>query len=261
MKANKAEIIETVGLTKRFGGLTAISDFNFKVKKDEIVGLIGPNGAGKSTLINLLSGYLRPTQGEVVYGGRSINHLGPNDRVELGLTRIFQAEVLFKNMTVKQNLEIAFHLQANRNFWATLLRLKSYREKENNILHRGEKLMEFFGLTAMAGTLAKDLPHGYKRALAVAMSIATGPQLLLLDEPLTGMNPKEVDAFLELLRKIRERGITLLIIEHNMRAIMRLSERIVVMNFGYKLAEGTPEEIVKNEQVIQAYLGRKATHG
>jgi len=248
-------ILEIKGITKHFGGLAALSDLSFQVEPATILGLIGPNGAGKTTLFNVISGFLTPTLGKVFFQGEDITALRPDQIAQKGLVRTFQGTNLFKHKTVLENLIVAHHLQVKANFWQLLMNNTRTKSDEASARRSSLDILEYMGLKDMKDELAQNLPHGHQRALGVAMAMAARPQLLLLDEPITGMNVEESGRFIELIRGLRDRGITLMVVEHDMKAIMGLSQRIVVLNYGRKIAEGGPQEVQKNQQVIEAYLG------
>ena len=248
-------MLEIRELTKYFGGLTAVNQLDLDVSRGEMVGLIGPNGAGKTTVFNLLTGFLRPTKGKVLFKGKDITGQKPHFIAKTGMIRTFQATSVFPEFSVLQNIMAACHLKPKVSFWEAILHTSSSRKKRERILERALEIIRFAGLDAAKDQLARSLPHGYKRILGIAVSMAPDPQLLLLDEPLSGMNAEEVNDAVALIRKIWERGTTVLLIEHNMRAAMNLCQRIIVLEMGMKIAEGSPEEIRANKQVIQAYLG------
>jgi branched-chain amino acid transport system ATP-binding protein len=242
-------------LTKRFGGLQAVSNLDLHVDSGEIVGLIGPNGAGKTTVFNLLTGAHRPTSGKVVFEDKDITGWRPHSVAALGMVRTFQITNIFSSFTVQENLALACNLKAGINYWGSVFRTRRSRAKERQVLQRCDEILEMVGLesvkTANAGTLA----HGHKNLLGIAIALAAEPKLLLLDEPLAGMNAREVLEALDIIRKLWENGTSILLIEHNMKAAMSLCERLVAISFGRKIAEGTPAEIRANESVIEAYLG------
>ena len=248
-------LLEIRGLTKIFGGLTAVNELDFDVSQGELLGLIGPNGAGKTTLFNLISGVLKPTRGKVLYKGKDITGLKTNKIASLGVVRTFQATSIFPEMTVFDNIVVAHHLQAKVGLMGAIFDSPAARKDNRDIEQKTMSILDYMGLSPFKDELAKNLPHGHLRLLGIALALATNPELLLLDEPITGMNPEEVTAVMGRIESLWEKGITMVIVEHNMKALMKLSRRIVVMNFGRKIAEGTPEEIQHNKEVIEAYLG------
>ncbi len=248
-------LLEIRGLTKIFGGLTAVNELDFDVSQGELLGLIGPNGAGKTTLFNLISGVLKPTRGKVLYKGKDITGLKTNKIASLGVVRTFQATSIFPEMTVFDNVVVAHHLQAKAGLMGAIFDSPAARKDNRDIEQKTMSILDYMGLSPFKDELAKNLPHGHLRLLGIALALATNPELLLLDEPITGMNPEEVTAVLGRIESLWEKGVTMVIVEHNMKALMKLSRRIVVMNFGRKIAEGTPEEIQHNKEVIEAYLG------
>jgi branched-chain amino acid transport system ATP-binding protein len=248
-------VLEIRGLTKYFGGLVAVIGLDVNIRQGEMMGLIGPNGAGKTTVFNLITGFLRPTGGQVVFEGKDITAKNPHHIATRGIVRTFQGDNIFPDFTVLQNIVLACHLKPRIGFFATVLHTAGSRQKEKDILNRSQSILELVGLDAMANITARNLAHGYKRALGIAIALATEPKLLLLDEPLSGMNAEEVSETMRLIHRLWQNGITILLIEHNMRATMSLCQRIIVLNFGKKIAEGSPEEIKANSEVIQAYLG------
>jgi len=248
-------ILEIRNISKHFGGLAALSDVSVQIESGMILGLIGPNGAGKTTLFNVISGLHPPTSGRVFFDEEEITGLRPDQIARKGLVRTFQGMNLFKHRTVLENIIVAHHLQVKSSFWGLLFNSTRAKSDEASARQRSLDILEYMGMMELRDELAQNLPHGYQRALGVAIGMAARPRLLLLDEPITGMNPEESRRFIELIRGLRDRGISLMVVEHDMRAIMGLSQRIVVLNYGRKIAEGTPEEIQKNQQVIEAYLG------
>jgi branched-chain amino acid transport system ATP-binding protein len=252
-------VIEIVGLTKYFGGLRAVSDFNISVREGELVGLIGPNGAGKTTVFNMITGLYQPTSGAIYFNGKSIYNLPSHEITHLGIARTFQNIRLFPNLTVLDNVRIAYHQHAGYGFIASMLHTKHYVEKEKELTERAQQFLAVFNLHDRQGEIAKNLPYGEQRRLEIARALAAEPKLLLLDEPAAGMNPNEVVALMDLIHFIRERfGLTILLIEHQMRVVMGICERITVMDFGEVIARGNPQEIQSNQRVIEAYLGRAA---
>ena len=249
-------ILDVQGITKRFGGLTAVNDVSFAVEKEAILSVIGPNGAGKSTLLKLISSFLPPTFGQVSYEGRRITGLPPHEVARRGVVRTFQETTIFKEMTALQNVIVAHHLRCRASSFGIYFSSATARADEERFRKDATEILGYLGLGAVKDTLARNLPHGHLRALGVAVAMAAEPKVLLLDEPFTGMNIEETDAAVKLVRGVRDRGVTIILVEHDMSAVMRISDRIVVLNFGTKIAEGTPSEIQRNEAVIAAYLGQ-----
>jgi branched-chain amino acid transport system ATP-binding protein len=247
-------LLETRNVTKTFGGLTAVSNLSISVDEGEIRGIIGPNGAGKTTLFNVISGTYRPTSGEVLLNGAKISGLRPSRIAAMGGIRTFQRSALFEDFSVMDNVVIARHLHARESLLGTIF--GTARRMERAQIDRSLEILDFVGLLELKDEMSANLSHGHQRALGVAMALATEPRLLMLDEPVAGMNPQETARMTELIRSLRDsRGITVLLVEHDMQTVMGLCELITVINFGEKLAEGTPDAIVSNPEVIEAYLG------
>jgi len=243
-------------LARSFGGLAAVTDLNLDVNRGQIFGLIGPNGAGKSTLLNMIDGTLRPSRGEIIFEDTDVTGLPSHDRSKRGIGRVFQENLLFVNFTVLENVLVGFHLQWPIGFSSIFLKTPAYRGHEESIREKALDTLGFVGLSEYADEMAMNLPHGRQRLLGLAIALATEPKLLLLDEPVTGMNIQEVETMLGMIRALKEKkGITCIVIEHNLKAVMGLCERIAVLNFGRKIAEGTPAEILANPAVAEAYLG------
>ncbi len=254
-------LFEAQGCTQRFGGLTAVSDFNLGLRPRELVGLIGPNGAGKTTLFNLITNTYHATSGQVTIAGKQTLRLPEHKLTELGVARTYQNIRLFDNMTSLDNVKVGMHCRTKSGVLGAILAMPSTRREEKESDARAMELMEFVGVARYARDMAKNLPYGAQRRLEIARALATRPKLLLLDEPGAGMNPQETGDLLELIKKIQSIGITVLLIEHHMKVVMGVSEHIVVLNYGAKIAEGTPEEIQNNQLVIEAYLGTKRETG
>ena len=247
-------LLEIEHLTKRFGGLTAVDEFDIQVAEGEIVGLIGPNGAGKSTVFNLITGVIRPTSGQVRFDGRDITHRVPDQVAKLGIGRTFQLNPLFPDFTVLENVTSSFFLHPHSNLLQVFFNTRAYRRNEAFIQEKAEEIIRLVGLEKVKNEYACNLAHGHQKMLGVARALATKPRLLLLDEPLAGMNPGEIQYSLDAIRGMRANGITVLIVEHNMQ-ILHLCDRVVVISFGKKITEGLPAQVRANAEVISAYFG------
>ena len=247
-------ILEVKTLNMHFGGLAAVSDLNLTIQEGEIRGIIGPNGAGKTTLFNVISGVYRPTSGEIFYrDSKQIGGLSSSKIAKMGIIRTFQRTAIYHDFTVLKNVTLARHLHGRESIVSVFTGARKKIEKKN--IKTASEIVDFMGLSHLKNELAINLPHGHQRALGVAIALACEPAVLLLDEPLTGMTPTEKAQMIELIRKVHQRGITILMVEHDMRSVMELCDYISVLDFGTLLVEGTPAEIQNDENVITAYLG------
>lgn len=252
------KILEVINLSKYFGGLGAISNLSFEVNKGEILGLIGPNGAGKTTLFNVITGVYRPSRGTIKFKGKEMNKLSPYEVARRGIARTFQSTILYHEMTVLENVMVGIHLQTNLTLLSALVNSSAYRRNEVRSEKRSLEIIDFLGLSHVKDDQARNLPHGYQRKLGIGIALTINPELLLLDEPVTGMNTIEIEDMMKTIREIKDQlGITIVVIEHHMKALMELSTRVLAINYGQMIAQGLPQEIRENKEVIEAYLGKE----
>ncbi len=255
-QAQPAPVLEIREMTQRFGGLTAVNNFNVKLEKNQLTGLIGPNGAGKTTVFNLVSGFYQPSEGRIFVNGKPTAGLKPHKVTSLGVARTFQNIRLWNDMTVLDNIRVAQHYWLGYGFFHSVFRSKHYLRREAEIAAEAEELLEVFNLQRFAGELPKNLPYGIQRKLEIARALSTHPKLLLLDEPAAGLNSADIHELIRLIRWIHERfDVSIWMIEHHMDVVMELCSQIKVVDFGQTIAEGTPDEIRNHPAVITAYLG------
>jgi branched-chain amino acid transport system ATP-binding protein len=250
-------LLEVSGLTKTFGGLTAVSNLSFGLDRGELVSVIGPNGAGKTTLFNLLTGAYRPTAGKILFDGIDITGCKPYQSAARGIGRTFQKTTVFRNETVLDNVIIGQSVHLKTGVWGAIVRTHRARLEEDAVREKGRSILDFVGLANTEERLAGNLTEEAQKRLSIAMVLAADPKLLLLDEPTGGVNLEEIGGLIELVKKIRQSGITVFLIEHKMRMVMSMSDRIIVLNYGTNIAEGTPAEVASNKEVIEAYLGAR----
>ncbi len=248
-------LLKLHNVTKKFGGLTAVNDVSFEIDKGSVVGLIGPNGAGKTTVFNLITGNYAPTSGSIDFKGTSVLKIAPNKIVKMGIARTFQTIRLFQNMSVIENVLAGCHCRMKSGSIAAMLRLPSQKKEEEEALKKAAETLDFVGLLQESENLAKNLSYGQQRLLEIARAHASDPELIILDEPAGGMNDQETSELVNLIGKIAESGITVLLIEHDMNLVMKACHKLIVLEYGTKIAEGVPEDIKNNKRVIEAYLG------
>ena len=250
-------ILELKNLRKEFGGLVAVNDVSFQVQEGQIRAIIGPNGAGKTTMYNLISKFYHPTSGEIHYKQKRIDKLPPHKMAELGISRTFQSLQVMMNMTVLENVMVGCHCKAKHGIIGSALRLPRFKKEERDIFQCAMEKLSFVGLESKASRSASSLSFGEQRMVEFARALACNPQLLMLDEPASGLNIPEMEKMADLIHKIRDEGVTVMLIEHDMGLVMNISDMVTVLNYGSKIAEGTPREIQNNPDVVAAYLGEE----
>ena len=248
-------MLEVRDLTIRFGGLVAVNAVNFQIPKGSIFGLIGPNGAGKTTIFNMISGVYAPTSGKVIFDGREIQGKAPYKVCDMGISRTYQNINLFKSMTVLENVMVGCHTRTKAGLFPSMLRIPSQRKEERSVVEKSQEILDFMDLGDKSMLKASSLSYGEQRRLEISRALASEPKMLLLDEPAAGMNGAEKEELQRTIRKIADKGITILLVEHDMKLVMNVTHQICVINFGKRIGFGTPEEIQKNPEVVEAYLG------
>jgi branched-chain amino acid transport system ATP-binding protein len=248
-------LLKLQDISKFFGKLAALTNINLEIGDGELVGLVGPNGSGKTTLFNVISGFYRPSSGDVFYEGRRITGLRPDTISSMGLVRSFQSNILYDDATVIENVIRGSYLRVKTHSWQTFFSTRAYRNEEKEILRNAESVLEYWDLASVRNTRADELPHGLKRRLGMAMAFCAAPKLLLLDEPVAGMNEQEIDLVMGRVKELVNDGLAILLVEHHVKTVVDFCQRLVVLDYGQKIADGKPENVTSNKHVIDAYLG------
>lgn len=251
-----SKLLQVKKLCKQFGGLHAVRNLDFEVTEGEILGLIGPNGAGKTTVVNLVTGMIMPSSGEVIFGGKDITKIAPHQRASLGLVRTFQSTTVYGNQTVRENALRGAFLHRYPGMLASFISTRHARDLQKKTTERVERLMAWLGLEQFADTDASEMPYGHQKTLGIVIALAAEPRMIMLDEPVAGLSAEETDHVRDTIKRVREQGISVVVIDHNMRFISGLCDRLVVTSQGEKIAQGSPVEVLKNSLVIEAYLGK-----